>query len=126
MCLAVQLSGDGYISAVPKGKYQKEDSSVISVNMYNASHRQSGVTQHNTQLLQKQKIRHKSLAFTDSTEGGEDNLVSDTTDNGDKELIIAQAVRVRANRTKSTLDKLVREPELGKHCFHKYEIFLQF
>ena len=113
--LAAQLSRDGYISAVPKGEkitHLKEDR---NVNISNGSHLQSGVTMLYSETQHRQKIRHKSLVIRDSVEdrdtAGEDNLASE---NSDKEIIMAKALPVRTNRTKSTLDKLVREPELGK------------
>ena len=109
--LAAQLSRDSYISAVPKGKvpYLKEDS---SLNISHGSHTLSVVTMLYRETPHRQKIRHKSLVMADSVEdadtAGEDDTASD------KEIIMAKALPVRNNRTKSTLDKLVREPELGK------------
>ena len=72
--------------------------------MLNGSQRPMGVTQ------QKQRIRHKSLAFTDTTH---EEDTSDATEDSDKEIVMA--LPVRTNRSKSTLDKLVREPELGRY-----------
>ena len=90
--LTVQISRDSYISAVPKGEIKDG--------------------RHHELAMQKQRFRHKNLANTD--------IVNAATED-DKKLVIAQALPVRVNRTKSTLDKLVREPELGRTMFVIFE-----
>ena len=73
-----------------------------------------------SEVRHRPRIRHKSLA---RAVGGDnlpsdnlpsDNIASDNLANSDKEIIVVQALPKRSNRTKSTLDKLVREPELGR------------
>ena len=118
VCLAAHLSRDGYISAVPKRKqqveYLKENS---SLNMSDPVQRQAGVTMLYSEVMHRPRIRHKSLARGGTVDGenlASDNLASDNLANSDKEIIMVQALPIRSNRTKSNLDKLVREPELGR------------
>ena len=95
-----------------------------------------------SEVRHRPRIRHKSLASENGGTVGGDNLArdnlagdnlagdnlatdnfasnnfaSDNFANSDKEIIMVQALPIRSNRTKSTLDKLVREPELGRLVF---------
>ena len=102
MFIIVELSIDSYIFAVPK----RNDSYISAVPKEDEGYH-----------LQSRIFRHKNLAFNDNT--GDDDI-SDTTED-DKEVIIApQALSLRGNRSKSTLDKLVREPELGRQNIHPF------
>ena len=126
--LVVELNSDSYISAVPKASdsyisaVPKTSDSYISAVPKRTDSYISAVPKeghHHGIVLPKQRFRHKHLAFNDITE---DDDVSDTTED-DKEVIIGpQALPVRANRSKSTLDKLVREPELGRQNIYPFKI----
>ena len=99
VCLASQLTRDGHISALPKENQAKH------LQGKSRSSLSSGVTQSFSDAAKtaKQKIRHKIFAH---------ELYKDH-DTSDKEMILARALPLRTNRTKSNLDKLVREPKLG-------------
>ena len=99
VCLASQLTRDGHISALPKENrvtYQE-------ANSWSSPSFTSGVTRTYSDAINfpNQKIRHKTIAL---------ELVNRTElsdhPGSDKEVILARAVPLRTNRTKSNLDKL--------------------
>ena len=110
VCLASQLTRDSHISALPKETQAKH------LELKSRSSLSSGVTQSfgDVANIARQKIRHKTIAleFAGSTEFPREHVYREHEES-DKEVILARALPLRSNRTKSNLDKLVREPKLG-------------
>lgn len=65
------------------------------------------------------KIRHKSFSFDDDEDGESDAAVEENTDIDNKVKVQQQFPKAQPSRSngkpKSILEKLVREPELGKN-----------
>lgn len=86
------LTGDGYISALSRDSAQE--------------------------ATRIPKIRHKSFSFNDDDDISESDTVEENID-GDSNVKIQQFPKAQPSRSngkpKSILEKLVREPELGKN-----------
>ena len=93
--LLASLTGEGYISALAKhGDSAKEETRIP-------------------------KIRHKSFSFDDDEDGESDAAVEENIDIDNKVKVQQQFPKAQPSRSngkpKSILEKLVREPELGKN-----------
>ena len=112
LCFSLHFCGDGYISAA-SGANENLNSKLQQYN----------------EVGHKQRIRHKSLAaFTASIDNRSitDHNQFENNDENKELVLAAQALPLRANRTKSTLDKLVREPVLGMYISSSIKSFHGF
>ena len=97
--LLTALTGDGYISALSK------------------------------EVTRIPKIRHKSFSFNnDEDDHSESDAVEENKDI-EKEIRIPQLPKAQPSRSKgkpkSILEKLVREPELGKNCQAQVQVHVR-
>ena len=93
--LLASLTGEGYISALTKHEDSAKEETRIP------------------------KIRHKSFSFDDDEDGESDAAVEENIDIDNKVKVQQQFPKAQPSRSngkpKSILEKLVREPELGKN-----------